>query len=80
MNPHLLRLAAALVATGYTVTLRGEPGTGPVLAAVRERRETVWCEAHGDDAHFERDDCRYPHLTDEWTRERLNRADGRQPR
>ena len=34
--------------------------------------ETVWCEAHGPAAHFLRDDCKYPHLTDQVTRARLN--------
>jgi hypothetical protein len=43
--------------------------------AARER-ETVWCEAHGGGAnpHFKRDDCVYPHLTDQWTRARMNAA------
>lgn len=43
---------------------------------IEKGRETVWCEAHGGLAnpHFERDDCAYPHFTDEQTRERLNAA------
>lgn len=35
-------------------------------------RETVWCEAHGPAAHFERTDCVHPRLTDQATRARLN--------
>jgi hypothetical protein len=37
-------------------------------------RETVWCEAHDGLAnpHFERDDCVYPHFTDQATRARMN--------
>lgn len=39
--------------------------------------ETVWCDAFlimgHVGAHFEREDCIYPHFTDQATRDRMNR-------
>jgi hypothetical protein len=47
-------------------------------AAEGRQLEVVWCEAHGDAPHFERPDCRHPHLTDARTRADMNAAALRQ--
>lgn len=63
----LERFAAALRATGHTVTL-----VPPAAAGIT--RETVWCEAHGglSSPHFDGPDCVHPCYTDTATRDRLN--------
>lgn len=54
-----------------------EYGVEMAWAARRElgrERETVWCSAHGDGAHFESSGCLDPHYTDDFTRARVNEA------